>query len=169
MRSHPLSRPQRGGAILFFILFAWPLVFLSGALAGDSTRIISEARSVSNATEAAAVAGVQQYLPNSARVNPATYNAAVRGLIDTSVENGSLEVEVISVSSRLYNNGYGGDRVSVTVGYRIPDLLFSEILSALTGSRAFGTEYSVTRSADICVPGQAAGATGGNCIRPTGR
>jgi hypothetical protein len=169
VRSHPLTRARRGGAILFFILFAWPLVFLSGALAGDATRIISENRSVSNAVESAAVAGVQQYLPNSSRVNSSTYNTAVNRLIDTSVENGSLEVDVVSVNSRLYSNEYGGDRVSVTLTYTIPDLLFSELLSALTGSRAFGTQYSVTRSADICVPGQTAGATGGNCVRPTGR
>jgi Flp pilus assembly protein TadG len=163
---------------LWFILVALPLLAFGSALAVDVTRLIVSAREASNATEAAAVAGAQQYRQNTFRLDLGAVGPKVQQSMDQSVSSRSMRSEVLSVSSVVSDNGFGPagrgtQRVTVTTDYRVDGLVFLPLLGLLVGQSGSGNYdssevLSVSRSADVCLPGQYS-PTGGSCTRPVVR
>ena len=171
-------------------MVALPLVFLGSALAVDVTRLIVTARQVSNATEAAAVAGAQQFRRTpvtpcptatcyqysldlnqgaSDRVARETMREAVRWrAVTASTRPGDTSV-------RIFDNPSGTERVEVTVNYRVTGLTFVPVVNYLLGETA-SRDVSLTavRYADVCASRDVNAATKryapteGNCTRPTG-
>lgn len=168
----PLLRSRRrGAAFLFFLLVALPLMTFGSVLAIDVTRMIVAAREASNVTEAAAVAGAQQFRPNYWSLDTARARQMAESSVDFSTQPdvGAMNSEVnrrVAVVSRP-NSSYEGERVTVTVDYTVRGLVFMPLLSLLTSSDndATSMEFSVTRSADVCIPGRY-DPTGGSCVRP---
>ena len=170
----PSRRRGRGAAMLWFILVALPMLAFGSALAVDISRLIVSAREASNATEAAAVAGAQQYQPNTFRLDPGKVAPKVGESLAQSVSSGAMRSPVTSVTAVVTDNGYGPvgrgtQRVTVTTRYVVDDLVFLPLLGLMTGgSYNNSQELQMTRSADVCLPGQY-GPTGGSCTRPTAR
>jgi Flp pilus assembly protein TadG len=156
--------------MLFFIMFAFPLLLLGGLLAGDVSQMITTSREVSNATEAAAVAGAFQFQGSSTLVDPNAARTAASNLIAQAESNGSIGVTIDSVSTIVEPNGFGSERVTVTTTYRLETFGFINMFNAFFGNDTEETTYTVTRTADVCIPGVSGYTpTGGSCTRPTTR
>lgn len=180
-RYRRLKRTAAGVAFIYFTLLGIPVVFFGAGLAVDFTRIVVAQREVTNAVQAAALAGAEQYVPNEVAVDfPAARTAAVNtycvaqsdGVMrlstpsgpTTSCQNvgGSAAVTIEPIYS---SNGSGGTVVGVTVTarYTIKDLVFSNYF---TGSRTAEAD-PIVRSATLCIPGAADGPTNGYCVHPS--
>lgn len=157
--------------MLFFVMIALPMLLLGSTLAGDITYMVKTNREVSNATEAAAVAGAFQFQPGSTllvRTGANSYNAAAQRLIAEAESNGSVSVD-IDATVDIEVNPYGGERVIVTSTYTLRPFGFYAALEAFFGGDdAGGRTYTVVRTADVCIPGVYS-PTGGACARPTHR
>lgn len=177
------ARGVRGVAFLYFTLVVIPIVFFSAAAAVDFTRIIIAGRETSNAAAAAALAGAWQMEDSVAAVNSseavsaavetycyaqqvgATHLAEPAGAGQACSGGGRADISVELKDFRTTNGGLnagGFTTVEVTARYKVPNLVFFSFFGA---GRSFEAN-PVTRSASICVPGDATGATQGNCQRP---
>lgn len=155
--------------MLFFVMIALPLLLLGSMLAGDVTYIVKTHREVSNATEAAAVAGAFQFQPGSTllvRTGSDSYSAAAHRLLERAQENRTVNVD-IEADVDIEVNPYGGERVIVTSTYTLRPYGFYAALNAFFGGDDNGVRtYTVVRTADVCIPGVYS-PTGGSCTRPT--
>lgn len=178
------ARGVRGVAFLYFTVVVIPVVFLSAALAVDFTRIIIAARETSNAAAAAALAGAWQMEDGVAALNASKSTAAAVETFcyaqrvgathlaqpagsggHTCSGGGRADITVTLKDYKATNGGLtagGYTTVEVTARHKVPDLVFFNFFGA---GRSF-TANPITRSASVCVPGDTAGATQGNCQRP---
>lgn len=170
----------RGVALTYFALIGMPTLFFGAGMAVDFTRIIISARQVSNAAQAAALAGAQQFTVNDASINvPRAVSAATEtyclaksaGALSLSSNGtsgaracpGALagqQATIVVKPMRVPDGAAVG--VDVTARYRVTDLLFAGFF---TDPNA-GPDSSVTRTATLCIPGVATGPTNGYCAHP---
>lgn len=164
-----------GVTFLYFVLLAVPVFFFGSALAVDFTKAVIAARQVANATQAAALAGAQQYRFGEATVDLAAAKAAAADTFCTAQANRQMAYATgigsgLSCSdgsvAHISVTGSGGSGnavtlVTVTAQYQVDGMLFTRFF----GESAY-VANPITRSAAVCVPGQAGGPTGGYCARP---
>jgi Flp pilus assembly protein TadG len=160
---------RRGGALLFFLLVALPLVVFGSVLAVDVTRVVMTQRQMSNATEAAARAGAQQFQANSRHLDIGRSVTTARSALSRSetIRATSATIDHSRVTVQVTNNPYGSQRVTVHAPYQVDGLVFTPLLSLLLG-QGVGVghmELTATRLADVCVPGEYL-PTAGSCTRP---
>jgi hypothetical protein len=160
---------------IWFLLFALPVIVLGATLAVDMMLAITASREVSNAAEAAATAGAQQYDgAGTWRLDPAESARAVERSLDNAVAVGAIRKSDISeVTSRVEPTpGGSGETVVVDVNYRVQGLSFIRLASLIFLSDEDRNEsfadMTMQRSADVCIPGDHA-STDGACQRPQGR
>lgn len=156
--------------MLFFVMVALPLLLVGGMLAGDISFMVKTNREVSNATEAAAVAGAFQFQGGSTLLDRNRSRAAAQSLMARAEANGSVRVAT-DVNVDFEVNPYGSERVIVTTTYTLRPYGFYAALDAFFGTGDDGARtYTVVRTADVCIPGVAGYTpTGGSCTRPTTR
>lgn len=154
-------------ALILFITMGMTCTMFGAMLAIDMTRIIIVARQASNAAEAAAVAGAQQYQPGRIALESGRARNVARESLIRSHAVGAVDAEMVSTPQVVVSsNSYGSERVTVTYRYEIPGLVILPVLNAITDSDTGLGTFEVTREADVCVPGQYT-PTGGSCVRPT--
>lgn len=164
---------RRAGALFVWFMTVGLLIMSFGFfLAMDATRMIVAARQMSNATEAAAVAGAQQFQQGRFALDTARADTAAKASIRKAVDERSVLSNVhgdahVTVSPIP---GYSGQRVRVSVDYSIDGLVMMPVVHYLTGSGKSenSVTYTMVREADVCLPGQYT-PTGGSCVRPTTR
>lgn len=176
-------RARRGVAFIYFSLLAIPSFFFGAGLACDFTRIIIANRQMSNASQAAALAGAEQFQKDTNGLNKqAAINAAVdtfcRAMSDGGVRystpSGS-STPCIGVSMRTapitvtVTNASGGPTgpltlVTVTANYKINGLTFT---SWFTGSHSMQPK-PIVHTARVCIPNDPTGPTHGMCAGPLG-
>lgn len=179
--------PNRAATLLFFLIIALPLLFFSAGLAVDATKIIVAARQTSNAAEASAVAGAQQFTeipaPQGSCGTTSKCSYYTLSLDKTSARSVSLAAVTKALAVRaiknadatgvvISNNIYGTERVAVTIKYSVPNLVFLPVINALLGggsSSKNSVVLVVTRYADVCQSTSNAEyvPTAGFCTRPT--
>lgn len=182
-RLRPPASPRalaawRGITFLYFVLLAIPTFFVAAGFATDFTRIIIANRQVANATQAAALAGAQQYLPdtqgldaNKARAaSVETYCVAQRSgetYLSTPASTSthscargnpvSLDVKLPTIIAADGTSLY--QTVSVTSHYTVNGLIFVNFFGLSPNTNVL----NVTKTASICIPGNTDGPTNGYC------
>lgn len=166
-----LSGAARGVAFLWALLIGFPLMFFGLGMAVDFTRVIIAEREMATATHAAALAAAYQFNPGRATINAPNARAAAIETMCVAREQGAIR---LSDPGMAHTAGctFGGGSVSarvtlpspttvtVTTTYRLKNMILLSYFDV--GS----SDQSVTRSASVCDPRNASGATGGFCTRP---
>lgn len=159
--------------IIWFLGITLPTAFFGGILAVDVSKILIEHRKVSNAVEAAALAGAAQLEPNTYTIDTDEASEKVRYMLDEA-QIGAVPVfkSRPTATNVSFEDAYPGDgrtgvtRVTVRVDYDM-DLIFYPLLQAVLGDSPDKTgSYSVTRSADVCIPGEYGLTVDSSCTRP---
>lgn len=180
-------RGRRGAAMLWFLLIALPILLLSAGLATEVTRVIIANRQVSNATEAAAVAGAQQF--RYVDITPCAYQPCRRYTLDLDVPRAQLYAAYTILNGAKKDDGFntmssatqisvstpqvlpfgGVQQVSVSTSYTVKGLVFLTAAARLLGDTAPNVgRYTVTRTATVCASSKpVANSTNGFCTRPT--
>lgn len=174
----------RGATFVYFALIAIPVMWFGSAMAVDFTRIVIAHRQVANATQAAALAGAQQFVVDAAEIDPEKSRVAARETYCVAVAAGQLPMVQARGTSSSCVRGEGRValtvtpiasgtsptgtptymQVEVTSRYRVTGLLFGSFF----GAKSTYDADPVTRSAAICLPGVATGPTNGFCAKPSG-
>lgn len=166
---------RRGSVILMFLVVAWPLFILAGALALDYSRIVIVTRQVNNITESAALAGTQEFQQRNCDAGPGIPCFYYENFLNRSAALNATNAYLQQARS-LQNAGGGlppettfnvlipqGNPREVTVSttYTISDLLFVRYFFP---NNTFTN--TVTRTSFVCSSQNAGGPTEGNCTRP---
>lgn len=152
---------RRGVGFLWFSLVALPFIFFAMTLSMDVTRLYLGARQVSNAADAAALAGAYQFVDagiGRAELNIPLAQDAARDTLRASIDAGvTRSVVVTSVRVAATDTA-----VAVSVDYDVRPI--SPLSAIFTGLILDGSS-TITRTAEVCIPGVTY-ATGGLCVRP---
>jgi len=157
------GRTRRVGAVTFiyFALIMLPVLAFSASLAVDFTQIIVAKRQVANTAQAAALAGAQQFIPDTPYVDSAwakteairTYclgaqrgtmklsqaTAAATGRVscpadrDAGTTTTTVNVAVSTQDAYGVNADVNAVRVEVHATFRIPGLVFTKFVVLLLG------------------------------------
>lgn len=157
---------MRGIAMLWFMAITVPVMFAGLGMAVDVTRITLAYRQMSMAADAAALAGAQQFAPDKAYLDTGAAHAAAVDSLCYSARVGAMPQARAGNSNQLQCGAGSASgtisantaRVQVTANYRVPDLMFLGYFGVMQGK-----DSSVTRTAQVCVPGATAL---GACVRP---
>ena len=167
------TRRPKGAILLFFLLFALPLLWLCGAIAVDYTRVVLGQRQAGQIADSASLAGALQTLKNDPndplRVSSnLDYTRALDATFETITRSVQADVgrqiTIVRVEPRITAVGTGTTpaQVEVILDYRIDGLLFLGILGDYGQAQG-----QVSRTAFVCSPGTNL-TYGGSCARPTG-
>jgi Flp pilus assembly protein TadG len=130
-------------------MVAMPLLSFGAMLAVDFTKVLVLTREMSNATGAAALAGAQQYAPNSTKLEPNRATAqAIELLVKAQADGaikGALTDRTVTVNQDL-------SQVSVRATYEIRDLALLPLVASLFGADGGVVRHTVTRTATVCIP-----------------
>lgn len=166
------NRWARGVAFMWVLLIGFPLMFFGLAMAVDFTRVIMADRQMATAAHAAALAGAYQFNPGKATINAAAARSAAIETLCASSEQGATDLAVPG-SRGLTTCPLGGGSVAATVAVvdttavRVTATYSVENLLLLSYFEGDNPERRVSRTAAICDPRDATGATGGYCTRPS--
>lgn len=155
---------------MWFLLVALPLVTFGSVLAVDITKMVVSAREASNVTEAAAVAGAQQLQQNTWVLDREAAVRVAERTVHYAEDVRAMRSRVVGAAASVSrpHGDYAGERVTVTVDYEVRGLVFMPLLRALTRNTDDyddASRFTVTRTADVCIPGRY-DLTGGSCVRP---
>jgi Flp pilus assembly protein TadG len=166
--ARPRRQGARGATFLFFLMVAMPLLAFGAMLSVDFTKVLVLTREMSNATGAAALAGAQQYQPNTTVLNRSAAVSEAGALLTqaetTQAVKGRLVDKQISVNAAR-------TEVTVTATYEVRDLAVLPVVAALFGVDDAVVSHTVTRIATVCVPDQVRtgeAARLSSCSRPLG-
>jgi hypothetical protein len=150
--------------LIWFVLFALPVLFFGLSLATEVSSMLIINRRVRLSAESAAVAGAfsfRQAGPDDMTVDGTLdepqAQAIARATFDAARNAGAVkgaEIDFVAVST-------SPTRVEVRVTYRFEDTPILDFL----GANGVG-QVSITEVAEVCIPGDASGPTGGACQRP---
>jgi len=180
-------RLLRGVAFIYFALLAIPTFFFGAGMATDFTTVITANREVANAVQSAALAGAEQFIPNTSGIDPIKGPAAAvqtycvaksndglgmvsavngPGMTPYSCRGGQTVYLRVQLTQAQSSAGTVYATLSVTAYYQIPNLTFSRLF----GGGSSTHPLSVTRTAQVCVPntqsGVFSGGTNGYCASP---
>lgn len=159
VRTRPAVTARRGATLLFFLLVMIPFAMLSMMLSADLTRLIDAQRQAGYVATNAASAGSLQYLGQSSSLARSQAQQVALQTARANFAAGAMphardpQAQVV----------VGSRQVDVTVSYQLDGLLIAQFFVGNDTDRR-----SVTRSAEVCLPGQTPTAQG-FCSRPRAR
>jgi Flp pilus assembly protein TadG len=174
-------RSVRGVAFIYFTGLALPILFFAAAFAVDFTRIIIVTRNMENAAAAAAAASSWQLVPGKVAIDETAAKdvgtetlcastkyiagAAAAGKSKRACGDGrEVDADILFSKYATQVAGYpsgGPTTVTVRTEFKVTNMIF---FFYFNGERT--ATSAVSQSASVCVPGDTAGFTGGNCTRP---
>lgn len=179
MRSRPLNMPlysqvRRGNSIgatisFMFVLIAMPIFFLSGTMAIDVTKIIVSSRQASYIAHSSALAGAQEYLGQTAQLDPYRAEQAAKEFLirQTTGNTRVTDLRIDGTPSVTVNDTKS--EVTVAFSWRPSGMVMMPAFYGIVGSDV-GTDqslvYHAKESAFVCIPGQEEDPTAGYCRRP---
>lgn len=155
---------RRGSTLLFFLGGMVPMIMLSMMLAVDLTRIVDASRQAGYVAENSAIAATLQYSGNSTRINQSAGAQAARSTAELAIGNGTLRhTRETRYEGVRFGRRSGVDTATVTISYEMDQLLIAQFFIGRNNDR-----YSVTRTAEVCIPDASSSraATLGFCSRP---
>lgn len=155
---HGRVRVRRGVGFLFFSLVALPCILLALVLSFDATRAYLSAREARNAATESAIAGSYQFQENTFTLNQPQARSEASATLAEAQRVGAMK-HVSNIRPQVVTSATS---VTVTVTFGLRGL---SPLGALVSNVAFGGDFTVSATADICTPGSY-GPTGGSCTRP---
>lgn len=154
-----MRRERRGAVLLLFLLFALPLIWLSGAISVDYAQIARSKNFSLNVSDAAAIAAANQLTADATQVwiDPTRARDAAEDVVCTALGN-DVASSLLSknncqdILTVTFNNRTRPTSVEVKLDYLIDGLMLLDILAATGGSSGSYSQFaaSVTSSAFLC-------------------
>jgi Flp pilus assembly protein TadG len=156
-----VGRVRHGAAgLLFFALIGVPCLFFAATLAVDFTLQVMAANQATSVAEATASAGSFQQRESSNRLDASASRHAMEATFNRAVTE---RVATLATDLSLDEARPTATQVHVTVSYAVPLRAYSSWFRP--GADMRNERRTITRSAQVCTPGQTA-PTGGHCAAP---
>lgn len=159
------NTPKRGAVLLLFVMFAFPIIWFAGTLAVDVTHILIAQRQAAALAEAGAVAGATSWdNSGTVRLDVAKATSVALETVTLSKQYGAAAQVKLTNTTVSVSNSPTSPTVEVTVSYNVDNLVFLPVVDRLLNTR--NVQGSVTRAANVCVPGANTHTYSGICERP---